>query len=273
MTLIISQGLIFFFLTIVSLVSSWPVSHQAFHNHSYTISGTFHPMHLYLRGFLFVLFCTCISRPIGNSQGPGRWGCSSPGFFHSVLSEALVSRQKTNLKSHVNPLLWLWLASVYSHIWEYFYLPQSCAEFSVWFCPNVWVCVQISPFVYIGKWCLLVRVFLCTYRYAHYSPFMMLGFRYFVFFTRGLTDHLNLCSVLLLSVYENTGHCGIWNMTPPWKAFWLLFLFCECVCVCVCKNLFLSFAKWFPDYTKLRKHQFRDRFLVNAILAWHLLPA
>lgn len=89
----------FSFPTIVSLVSSWPLSHQALHNHSYTISGTFHPMHLYLRGFLFVLFCTCISRPIGNSQGPGRWGCSSPGFFYSVLSEVLVSRHKTSLKS------------------------------------------------------------------------------------------------------------------------------------------------------------------------------
>lgn len=60
------------------------------------------------------------------------------------------------------------------------------------------------PLLYIGKWCLLARVFLCTYRYAHYSPFMMLGLRYFVFFTSGLIDHLNLCSILLLSIYENT---------------------------------------------------------------------
>ena len=209
MTLMINQGLIFFslllfLLFLVGLFLSRPsiITHTPF----LALST--------LCIFILEVFSLCFSAPvylgpIGNCQGPGRWGCSSPGFFHSVLSEAFVSRQKTNLKSHVNPLLWLWLASVYSHIWEYFYLPQSCAGFSVWFCPNVWECVQISPFVYIGKWCLLVHVFLCTYRYAHYSPFMMLGFRYFVFFTRGLTDHLNLCSVLLLSVYENTWHCII----------------------------------------------------------------
>lgn len=44
-----------------------------------------------------MLFCTCISRPIGNSQADE----AAPllVFFHSVLSEVLVSRHKTSLKS------------------------------------------------------------------------------------------------------------------------------------------------------------------------------
>lgn len=134
-----------FFPNMIPLFSSWPLSHPALPSHSCTIFGTFHLMHLSLKAFLFVLIYTCISRPIGNSQGPGRWGCFSPSVFHSLLTETPVSMQKPNLEGHVGPIAVAVVGKCTLHSWEYFYLPQSWAWFSVWFCPYVWMCPDI-PF-------------------------------------------------------------------------------------------------------------------------------